>query len=72
MSWESYEVWAQDDDGREFLLETTRSKKEAIQIAQKNIDESVAILVYREFGDDYDLVSRLTKDDTGSIIVNNV
>jgi hypothetical protein len=60
MSWESYEVWAEDQDGRQFLIETTKSKKEAMAIAKTNINDVQSIIVYRECGEDYDEVARLT------------
>lgn len=39
MNWELYEVWAVDEDGHEELIETTKSLKEAKQIANLNVKE---------------------------------
>jgi hypothetical protein len=39
MNWELYEVWAVDEDGHEELIETTKSLKEAKQIANLNLKE---------------------------------
>ena len=40
MNWELYEVWSVDEDGYEDLIDTTKSLKEARQIAQANITEN--------------------------------
>ena len=51
MNWELYEVWAVDTDGHEELIETTKSLKEAKQIANLNIKEGEGItecIIYRE------------------------
>ena len=49
MNWELYEVWSVDADGHEDLVETTKSLKEARQIAQANITEYYAeCVIYRE------------------------
>jgi hypothetical protein len=62
MTWEQYEVWAEDEDGREILVDTTKSKKEALGLAKKALHEgSVAVKVFRETNDgDYDLVEEMT------------
>jgi len=51
MNWELYEVWAVDQDGNEDLIDTTKSLKEARQLATLNIDEDVGIIecvIYQE------------------------
>lgn len=52
MNWELYEVWGVDTDGSEDLIDTTKSLKEAKQIAKLNINESendiVKCVIYRE------------------------
>ena len=49
MNWELYEVWSIDEDGNEDLIDTTKSLKEAKQMAQANITEYyVECVIYRE------------------------
>ena len=49
MNWELYEVWSVDEDGHEDLIDTTRSLKEAKQIAEANLTEYYAeCIIYRE------------------------
>jgi hypothetical protein len=49
MNWELYEVWSVDEDGHEDLIDTTKSLKEAREIAQANITEYyVECIIYRE------------------------
>ena len=49
MNWELYEVWAVDVDGHETLIETTKSLKEARQLAEVNLDEdNVKCVIYKE------------------------
>ena len=49
MNWELYEVWAEDDDGQEELIETTNSRKQAFEIAQTQLDLGyIASIVYLE------------------------
>ena len=51
MNWELYEVWAVDTDGHEDLIDTTKSLKEARQLASLNIDEDEGItecIIYAE------------------------
>ncbi len=57
MNWELYEVWAVDEDGHEELIETTKSLKEAKQIANSNIKEEAITecIIYLE-NEDGDLV----------------
>jgi len=49
MNWELYEVWAVDVNGSEDLIDTTKSLKEAREIAEVNIgDDIVKCVIYRE------------------------
>jgi hypothetical protein len=49
MNWELYEVWSVDEDGHEDLIDTTKSLKEAREIAQATITEYYAeCIIYRE------------------------
>ena len=49
MNWELYEVWSVDEDGHEDLIDTTKSLKEARQIAEANLTEYyVECIIYAE------------------------
>ena len=49
MNWELYEVWSVDEDGHEDLIDTTKSLKEAREIALANLTEYyVECIVYAE------------------------
>jgi hypothetical protein len=49
MTWELYEVWARTLDGHEDLIDTTKSLKEARELATLNIDgEVIECVIYRE------------------------
>lgn len=59
MNWELYEVWGVDDEGHEELLETTRSRKQAFEIAESNLTDFIETIVYLENNDgDLDEVQR--------------
>lgn len=60
MNWELYEVWAEDDSGREELIETTKSRKDALNIAKKSLNEGfISTVVYQETEDgDYAEIKR--------------
>ena len=62
MTWELYEVWSEDTEGHEELIDTTKSRKEAIQLAKKAINEGADVAkVFRETKDgDYEEIERLT------------
>jgi hypothetical protein len=52
MNWELYEVWAVDDSGHEELIETTKSRKEAFDVAKKTLDDGyIKTIVYAETED---------------------
>ena len=49
MNWELYEVWSVDEYGHEDLIETTKSLKEARQIATNTLgDDVVECIIYQE------------------------
>lgn len=48
MNWELYEVWAVDSEGIETLIDTTKSLKEARQLAEANVDDGGECVIYRE------------------------
>jgi hypothetical protein len=49
MNFELYEVWAVDEAGHEELVETTSSRKEALEIAEINLGlGAIAAVVYQE------------------------
>jgi hypothetical protein len=54
MNYELYEVWGVDDDGHEELIDTTKSLKEAREIAKLNVIELAKCIIYQE-------------DDTGDL-----
>lgn len=62
MSWTQYEVWA-ELDGHQELLETTHSKKEALQIAEKHFHEGCDFVEVFEETDDggYNSIKQLSK-----------
>ena len=63
MSWELYEVWSEDENGHQDLIDTTKSLKEARQLANKALGEGAAVAsIYREAADgDFEEVEVLTK-----------
>ena len=49
MNFELYEVWAVDEAGHEELVETTSSRKEALEIAEANLGlGAIEAIVYQE------------------------
>lgn len=64
MTWELYEVWTEDEDGREQLVDTTKSKKEAISLAKKSVNEGAILAkVFRETEDgDYEEIETISSD----------
>lgn len=63
MTWELYEVWAEDDLGHEELVDTTKSLKEAKELAITQLEmegiEAVTIYQETETGDTVE-IERLT------------
>jgi hypothetical protein len=69
MSWELYEVW-HNEDGHEELVDTTKSLKEAKQLAKKTLEElqgEIFILWENQDGE-MEEIERLTIDEHGVII----
>jgi hypothetical protein len=61
MTWELYEVWTEDDIGHQELIETTKSLKEARDIAQSSLIDYPVAVIYRETEDgDIEEIERLT------------
>ena len=48
MTWELYEVWTEDDDGHEELVDTTKSLKEARILAKKALADFPCAVIYKE------------------------
>jgi len=63
MTWELYEVWAEDDLGHEDLVDTTPSLKEARKIADTAIDEgAVRAKILKESPDgDFEVVEEIER-----------
>jgi hypothetical protein len=63
MTWELYEVWSEDDIGHQELVETTKSLKEAKELAQNTLElegiEAVTIFQELDNGDTVE-IERLT------------
>ena len=52
MTYMLYEVWAEDEDGHNELLDTTASQKEAFEIAQSSLNDGYrSSSVYQETDD---------------------
>jgi hypothetical protein len=69
MSWELYEVW-HNEDGHEELVDTTKSLKEAKQLAKKTLEElqGEIFILWENRDGDMEEVERLTIDINGVII----
>ena len=49
MNFELYEVWTVDEAGHEELVETTSSRKEALEIAEANLGlGAIEAIIYQE------------------------
>jgi hypothetical protein len=63
MTWELYEVWSVDVDGHEELVDTTKSLKEAREIAEASLVDFPATIIYKETEDgDIIEIERLTSE----------
>ena len=64
MKYELYEVWAEDRDGQEQLIDTTSSITEARIIAKAALDEDTdCAIIYRETAEgDLELVEEITAE----------
>jgi hypothetical protein len=63
MTWELYEVWTEDDIGHQELIDTTKSLKEARELAKSHLElEGIeAVIIYKETETgDTEEVDRLT------------
>ena len=60
MTWELYEVWA-TTDGHDELIETTKSLKEARQLAQKALNAGAgSAVIYKETEDgEYEVIEKI-------------
>ena len=60
-NWIQYEVWSEDGSGHQELIETTASRKGALQTAEKIHKETNAIVtVYEDSDDGYELVKEFS------------
>ena len=63
MTWELYEVWSEDDIGHQELVDTTKSLKEAKELAKNTLElegiEAVTIFQELDNGDTVE-IERLT------------
>ena len=64
MTYMLYEVWAEDEDGHNELLDTTASQKEAVEIAKSSLNDGyVSAAIYQENEDgDSKLVKKFQND----------
>lgn len=69
MSWELYEVWHNDNEHEE-LVDTTKSLKEAKQLAKKTLEDlqGEVFILWENTDGDMEEVERLTIDNNGAII----
>ena len=59
MTWELFEVWGVDEAFHEELLETTSSRKEALELAKAYLDLGYfQTIVYQEIDGDLEEVER--------------
>ena len=59
-----YEVWAEDEDGHNELLETTASQKEAFEIAQSSLSDGyISSAVYQETDDGDPILIKTFQND---------
>lgn len=70
MSYQLFEVWQQNQDGDEELLETTASTTQAMKIARQALqDRTGTVVIYEENSDgELNQYARLTMDASGAII----
>jgi len=60
MNFELYEVWTVDPDGREQLVDTTRSLKAARQMAlEAQAQEGLEVVIYKDTDGELSEVTRL-------------
>jgi TPP-dependent pyruvate/acetoin dehydrogenase alpha subunit len=60
MNWELYEVWSVDVDGHEDLIDTTKSLKEAREMAENSLDGFIIeCIIYAEQDGDLKEIERI-------------
>lgn len=62
MTWELYEVWTEDEYGHQELVDTTKSYREAEELAQASLAEGAYIVLISKETEDGDTqeIERLT------------
>ena len=62
MTWELYEVWTEDEYGHQELVDTTKSYREAEELAQLSLTEGAfTVVIFKETEDgDTEEIERLT------------
>jgi len=64
MTYMLYEVWAEDEDGHNELLDTTASQKEAFEIAQSSLNDGyISSSVYQETDDGDPILIKTFQND---------
>ena len=64
MTYMLYEVWAEDEDGHNELLDTTASQKEAFEIAKSSLNDGyVSAVVYQENEDGESVLVKTFQND---------
>ena len=64
MTYMLYEVWAEDEDGHNELLDTTASQKEAFEIAKASLDDGYILsTVYQETDDGDPILIKTFQND---------
>ena len=64
MTYMLYEVWAEDEDGHNELLETTARQKEAFEIAKDSLSDGyVSSSVYQETDDGDPILIKTFQND---------
>jgi predicted RNase H-like HicB family nuclease len=62
MRWELFEVWSVSSDDHEELVDTTKSLKEARELAKQALTSgAVEAIIYREVNEELEEFERLTE-----------
>lgn len=62
MPWEMYEVWSVDEEDREDLIDTTKSLKEARELAKQSLTDTVVeAIIYREVDGELEEFERIVR-----------
>lgn len=60
MSYQLYEIWAEDESGHQELIETTGDRNQARRIAKEAKEPGVTVIIYQETEDgDLELIEEL-------------